>query len=301
MSMVSGEQGVEDGYFPWSADEPMSETALKFFIERGYVVLTSFSTTTETEELRAAAAKIITDFAKNRPSEVSTFSTKKQNETVNGRYFLASATRVSCFLEEKQPENSESPAVNKIGHALHELEPSFRQFTRRRKVAQVVQAVGLQRAALAQSMYIVKGARVGAEVRPHRDATFVRSKRSGPTGACLGLWWALENSTLDNGCLWAVPGSHRDEVSIRFVLNDARDGTCFEGEDPHEYPLDAYVPLPMQQGDLVLLHGSVVHMSKDNTSEKSRHAYSVHVVEEGVADRCWMQRPDSSPFPLLDS
>ena len=37
----------------------------------------------------------------------------------------------------------------------------------------------------------------------------------------------------------------------------------------------------VKAGSLVLLHGANVHYSNENTSGKSRHAYSVHVVEGG--------------------
>lgn len=32
----------------------------------------------------------------------------------------------------------------------------------------------------------------------------------------VGYWWALEDCTLSNGCLWAVPGSHSRVVKRRF-------------------------------------------------------------------------------------
>lgn len=55
---------------------------------------------------------------------------------------------------------------------------------------------------------------------------------------------------------------------------------------------------------MVLLHGAVLHMSHENTSAKSRHAYSFHVIEgaEGVqwASDNWMQRKADFPFEPLE-
>ena len=44
-----------------------------------------------------------------------------------------------------------------------------------------------------------------AAVTPHQDATFLYTE---PLGRLLGIWIALEDATLENGCLWFIPGSH---------------------------------------------------------------------------------------------
>lgn len=43
-------------------------------------------------------------------------------------------------------------------------------------------------------------------VTPHQDATFLHTE---PLGRVLGLWIALEDATVNNGCLWFIPGSHK--------------------------------------------------------------------------------------------
>ena len=56
-----------------------------------------------------------------------------------------------------------------------------------------------------QSMYIFKQPRIGGEVSCHQVATFLYTE---PTSV-VGFWFAIEDATLDNGCLWAQPGGHR--------------------------------------------------------------------------------------------
>lgn len=46
---------------------------------------------------------------------------------------------------------------------------------------------------------------IGGEVVPHQDNSFLYTE---PT-TCTGLWLALEDATILNGCLWAIPGSHK--------------------------------------------------------------------------------------------
>lgn len=49
---------------------------------------------------------------------------------------------------------------------------------------------------------------IGGEVVPHQDNSFLYTEP--PT--CTGLWWALEDATIANGCLWAIPGSHKSNI-----------------------------------------------------------------------------------------
>ncbi|GFT69369.1 phytanoyl-CoA dioxygenase 1, partial [Nephila pilipes] len=56
-----------------------------------------------------------------------------------------------------------------------------------------------------QSMIIFKKPKIGEIVRPHQDSTFLYTDP--PT--CIGLWFPLEDATIENGCLWYVPGSHK--------------------------------------------------------------------------------------------
>ena len=69
-----------------------------------------------------------------------------------------------------------------------------------------------------------------------------------------------------------------------------------------EYPEEAFRPIEMQHGSLLLIHGSVVHRSHANTSAKSRHAYTMHVIEgDGpVYDHLnWLQPSPALAFPPL--
>lgn len=286
-------QTLHQGYFPWSKVSTHPQTAAEavgFFQTNGYVILTSFASPTETGRLRQRAAEIIADFLKS-PKEASVFTTSEQTRKLDDNYFFRSSSNVSCFLE----DNNEEVAVNKIGHAMHDLDDVFKSFSRAEKVRQVGSLVGYEKAMLVQSMYIVKGARVGGMVDVHRDETFVM----GQEGGCLGMWWALEEATVRNGCLWAVRGSHVDGRGRLRYVRDGKGAMTFEGEDNGGYTDGDFVALEMAEGDLVVLHGAVVHKSEKNESEKSRHAYSIHLVKGGLEKECWLRRDDEFPFQEL--
>lgn len=218
----------------------------------------------------------------------SVFTTGEQ-ERVSDERFLASGATVTCFTE------PDGVTLAKIGHALHDLDPVFAPFSRRSELAGLLTDVGLRDPLLLQSMYLCKAARTGGEVGSHQDATFLWTDPVTVTG----LWVALEDATVDNGCLWALPGGHRTvPLARRFVrLGGDADGTAFEDLAEVDVPQQGWVPLEAETGTVVLLHGLLPHRSSPNTSPRSRAAYSLHVVEAGArypADN-WLQRPASMP------
>lgn len=68
------------------------------------------------------------------------------------------------------------------------------------------------------------------------------------------------------------------------------------------YPSSSFTPVPVTKGSLVLIHGQAVHRSEPNKSQKSRHAYTFHVIEtDGVeySKDNWLQPQADKPFPIL--
>lgn len=68
------------------------------------------------------------------------------------------------------------------------------------------------------------------------------------------------------------------------------------------YPDEDFVPCPVKKGSLVLIHGLVAHKSEANKSNKSRHAYTFHVMETEDAkwsEENWLQLPEGETFQLL--
>ena len=61
-------------------------------------------------------------------------------------------------------------------------------------------------------MYIFKPPEIGGEVLCHQDATYLHTEPA----SVVGLWFALEDATCENGCLWALPGGHKQGLKSRF-------------------------------------------------------------------------------------
>src|SRR5829696_3310263 len=179
----------------------ISQEQLEHYNERGYLVLDAFADESECDVLRARAEELVQEFD---PADiVSIFSTHEQNRLTD-EYFLTSGDKIRFFFEENafNPDGTlkyeKEKSINKIGHALHDLDPTFERFSRSQKIKQLAAAIGLEDSLLLQSMYIFKQPNIGGEVTCHQDSTFLYTEPP----EIAGLWFALEDATIENGCLW---------------------------------------------------------------------------------------------------
>jgi phytanoyl-CoA hydroxylase len=141
-------------------------------------------------------------------------------------------------------------------------------------------------------MYIFKQPRIGGEVVCHKDAAFLHTE---PVSV-LGLWFALEDATTLNGCMYALRGGHRGPLRTRFLREG--DATRTVTLDPTPLPADGLMPLQAPQGTLIVLDGLLPHLSGPNRSERSRHAYALHVIDGRARYSAgnWLQRGPGMPL-----
>ncbi len=266
----------------------------------GFLVLEGFAAPEGAcDALIARAGELVSAFEPG--SVASVFSTTDQALTTVA-YFLASGDQVRFFFEpgafdeEGRLRGPKALSINKIGHALHDRDPAFDAFSRAPAVAALARDLGFTDPRLVQSMYIFKQPHIGGEVACHQDSTFLYTDPP----STVGFWFALEDATVDNGAMWALPGGHRAGLKARFVRAGA-DRVRTDVLDPTPWPPvsreNGYVPLEAARGTLILLHGALPHLSGPNTSERSRHAYALHVIEGSAAYSAenWLQRDPGAP------
>jgi phytanoyl-CoA hydroxylase len=266
----------------------------------GYLVLPDFKGAAQIAALRARAAQIVDEFD---PGQGSSIFTTQNQASATDDYFLRSDNTIRCFFEEQafdehgRLRQDKALSINKIGHALHDLDPVFERFSREPNLAAVARDLGLAEALVWQSMYIFKQPGIGGEVRWHQDATFFETTPISVTT----FWFALEDATIENGCLWVEPGGHRGPMRERFVRNG--DDIRMEKLDATPWP-DERVALPLEAkaGSLVCFHGLLPHYSAPNRSPLSRHAYTLHATDGRTAysPQNWIQRDAAFPARGFD-
>jgi phytanoyl-CoA hydroxylase len=274
----------------------MNASEIAQYERDGFLVLKDFVSHEACNALHARAEELVREF--DPAGVVSIFSTHEQTRTSDD-YFLGSGDKIRFFFEENafNPDGSlrqpKERSINKIGHALHDLDPVFDAFSRTPEIKELVSDLGIDNPLLLQSMYIFKQPNIGGEVSCHQDATFLFTEPL----RMAGLWFALEDAKIENGCLWAIPGGHKVGLKSRFIRTEGG-GTRFEVSDNRPWPEEKAVPLEVEKGTVIVLNGLMPHLSRENRSSKSRHAYTLHVIDaasEYPANN-WLQRSKEMPL-----
>lgn len=293
----------------------LTQEQVTSFERDGFVVVDDFVSLDDCARLRDRANEIVAAW---EPSANRTVFTTNEQERSSNQEFFESGSTTWCFFEEDAFDSAgeltqpKELSINKIGHAQHDLDDEFERFAYQPRLAEVASDVGMIDPRALQSMYIFKQPRIGGEVGCHQDATFLYTEPVTVTG----FWFAIEDATLDNGCLWAAPGAHTGPLRQLFKRNDLEhparaDGTFFDAldtsplpappRDVHDASGSDMVPLEVPAGTLVVLNGLLPHWSGINHSGTSRHAYTLHCVsgEAHYPDWNWLQRPADMPLRSL--
>ena len=122
-------------------------------------------------------------------------------------------------------------------------------------------------------MAILKPPQIGNRVTIHQDSTFLHSSPE----TLHGFWCPLQDATLENGCLWGLPGSHKFPLYKRskVVDREPKDEVLHEAD----YKEEDFIPLEMEKGSLAIFTGRFLHKSNHNNSQNSRYAYTWHLMD----------------------
>ena len=270
------------------SDLPMTADMIDFWNDNGYLIIENFKTNNECDELINRSTELIEE--QNFNNQQSVFDTVSQTHN-DDNYFLDSGDKIRFFFEEKanlDVENlktNKQYIVNKIGHALHDLDEKFIKFSKNDELDQIAKAIGFENPLLLQSMYIFKQPKIGGEVVCHQDSTFLITEPE----STVGFWFALEDANKENGCLQVASGGHKGPLRKLFK----RENNKMKMEELSSEPFpDTDTFVEVKKGSLVLLHGRLPHYSCENKSLKSRHAYTLHVIDGATKylDYNWLQR-----------
>ena len=278
----------------------LNDAMLADYRAAGVLVLEDFVAVDQCARLRARALELVEAFDPRTVRHV--FSTTRQTQ-LDDSYFYESGDKIRFFLEDDafddtgQLRQSKEHCLNKMGHAMHDLDPVFDAFSRTPELAELVRRLGYEDPGILQSMYIFKPPRIGGEVICHQDSTFLYTEPE----SCTGFWFALEDATLENGCMHFIPGAHKMPLKQRNYRRD--DGKfVIETLDDTPWPEERKVPAEAKAGTLVIFDGRMPHLSGANLSDKSRHAYTLHVIERNChyPTSNWLQRGADMPLRGFD-
>jgi ectoine hydroxylase-related dioxygenase (phytanoyl-CoA dioxygenase family) len=162
-------------------------------------------------------------------------------------------------------------------HFPHKLSQQMLAMLRHPPIVAVLRQIVGEDVKCMQSMLFVKNAGKPGQAW-HQDETFIPT----PDASLTGVWIALDDATIDNGCLWVQPGSHRERrLWPSRACSDPRfDGAPeSHGWDSAEWPREGGVAAEVAAGSVVFFNGYTLHRSLHNQRRSGfRRALVNHVM-----------------------
>lgn len=230
-----------------------------FYEKNGYIVLKGLLSQSDMDEYIARFDELCSGKAKKSP-------------------FMAIVRDVSL----KGIDRTQSQNITKI-QGFHD-DPILRKYTRLPQMVSMVKNFTGPALNSCHTMLINKPPDPGTNSSrhpPHQDLWYFPFRPADKIVAC---WSAMQTINDKNGCLYVVPGSHRDPGLLHFHGYPSKGGVVNKAyhqimsvEDPKDLPL---LPLHMEAGDTVFFHPLLYHGSGPNFSNGFRKAISCHYSSE---------------------
>jgi ectoine hydroxylase-related dioxygenase (phytanoyl-CoA dioxygenase family) len=229
-SFLPGEENQRhpEGYF----QSPIDETARKFYAENGYLVLDRALSGGEVDELAEETTRI----CRNRDGKID-------------------------GIAPADPARSDEEVLREILciHFPHKLSAVMARALAQPAVVQALTTVIGPDVKCMQSMLFVKAAGKPGQAW-HQDEDYIPTRDR----SLVGVWIALDDATVENGCLWIIPGSNRPGVLWEQEWHgDTRFDCALESRD-FPYRDEDAVPVEVKRGSVVFFNGYTLHRSLPN-------------------------------------
>ena len=172
-------------------------------------------------------------------------------------------------------------------HFPHKISPLMRQMLHYPPIVEVLRQLVGPDVKCMQSMLFVKNAGKPGQAW-HQDETFIPTTDA----SLIGVWIALDDATVDNGCLWVQPGSHR--LRRLWPSRPCKDARFDGAAESFGWPWDAEggVAAEVSAGSVVFFSGYTLHRSLDNRRPAG--------YRRALVNHCMSAR-STLPWPFADS
>ena len=145
-----------------------------------------------------------------------------------------------------------------------------------------------------QSMFFVKPAGKPGQAW-HQDEIYIPTRDRSLCGA----WIAVDDATIDNGCLWVLPGSHKSgRLYNQRPHNQA--GIFDSSDESYGFDDSGEIPVEVPAGSVVFFNGYLLHRSKPNESKGYRRALVNHYCS-GQSRLPWFQTAENESVAKADN
>ena len=168
-------------------------------------------------------------------------------------------------MGEEVPMEGYASSLRKMSHVAFE-DPIFLEHAREDRIIDIIEALLGPDIVLAQDQLFMKPPRVGSRQKFHQDSPL--GFDLDPPDQMVTCWCALDEASIENGCLWMIPGSHLQGVTDKEVW---RSYEPIDGVEPPEAR-----PVELAPGSCSFHHGLTLHASRPNLTDRSRWGYATH-------------------------
>jgi phytanoyl-CoA hydroxylase len=155
-----------------------------------------------------------------------------------------------------------------------EYEPRLAHMSFHMEMMKVLERICGERVRNIQNTALLKPPLGGSEKPWHQDMAYRGLSFDKPA---VGVWIALDEACLDNGCMHVIPGSHKWGAMPHYVVRDLQ--IC-----DNQVPVDQDVTVPLKPGGLLIFHGLLYHGTPANLSPKRRRALQNHYIGESAKE-----------------
>lgn len=240
--------------------EDIGPEEISFYREQGYLVVRQAFTP---PEIQAATDGLVDLIMGKRPD-------------FKHVYFEGKAKEILATLTPDQRQD----AVRKIGMFI-EFDARLKAISHHAGMLQAIaKLMGGAEPTMFQDMALIKPPRLGREKPWHQDKAYFDYPLDTPV---VGTWIALDEATIENGCMQILPGRHKEGPILHFQRRDWQicDRTILGTKS---------VAVPLAPGGLLLFDGMMPHGTPHNSSPKRRRALQFHYAPTGVTKAATEER-----------
>ena len=242
----------------------LTHEQIQFYQENGYLAVENVLSAQEIQRLVRRCEELCANW---QSEEARRVGLSQEADVANG----------------KVGATSDNQTIRKMANLVAH-EPVYREHALNANIVDMVADLIGQPLNLYADQMLLKPPRYGSEKPPHQDNAYFRVE---PADAVITCWTALDDATVENGCMRYIPGSHRLGLVDHTAIQDT----------PHLVPnnvdLTKSVAVPIKAGGCIFHHALSLHHSHANHSNTWRRAYICHYVRSDAAS------PRRSPESLL--
>ncbi len=250
------------------AGAPLTASLVNDYRENGYLVVADALTSEEIGQLRAEAARICRG-ARGPLRNGLTHSPQESDEEVIRQYL--------CI------------------HFPHKISPLMRAQLAHPAIVRVLTQIIGPDVKCMQSMLFIKSAGKPGQAW-HQDEDFIPTRDRSLTGA----WLALDDATVENGCLWVLPGSHRYGVLWPLEQQDDPRFDCTDESQGFPWRDRDAVPVEVRAGSIVFFNGYLLHRSLPNRARSGHRRALVNHYMSAQSLLPWMQFAEGTHAATAD-